>query len=111
MENENRGRIKYIIIISIILSLAFLSQQSYFRPADNNIATQASKQGSEYWSKLMGWFSSHVYPRVNGEVAKRGEEAKQEVVKQKDVAVQGIWEQIKNYLAAQFSKYSGTEVK
>jgi hypothetical protein len=104
---ENIGRlIKYLIIITIILVVAFLSQQPYFRPKTGTV-----QQNRASWSILTDWFSSNIYPRVSTEVAKRGAEAKEEVAKQKNVAVQGIFEQIKNYLAAQFLKFSGTEVK
>lgn len=104
---RERGFIKNIVIIIVILVVVFLSQQPYFKPVGENMyATSQS-----YWSKTVDWFKTNIYPRVSGEVTKRGEPLKQEITNQKNNAVQTLWESIKNYFAEKFSNFFGTKVQ
>lgn len=108
---KNGGFIQYIVIIAVILSVVFLSQQPFARPFGKSVYSWSQKEASNYWSKTTHWLGATIYPKVTQEVEKRGEPLKEEVITQKDNAVKNIWENIKNYFAEQFSKISGTEVK
>ena len=99
--------IKNIIIIVLILGLAFASQWPYF----SSISRDLYQQGSKYILNGQNWFQTNIYPRLSGEVEKRGEEVKKEIDKQKNNILQNIWEKIKNNLAEKFSKTFGTKVE
>lgn len=111
MTKKQRGFIKSILIIITILIVVFLSQQPYFRPIGKNLFSRGTERINPYWLKTNEWINKNIYPRVSREVEERGGAVKEEVQKQKDIAVQSIWQKIKNYLAEKFSKFSGTEVE
>jgi len=112
MEN---GFINYIAGIIIVLVIAFLSQQPYFRGFGANIYNQAEMQIEALLAKGQEWVATNVSPKVeskiNGEVAKAGEQAKTEIEKQKNNLMQNAWDNIKNYFANIFSKATGTKVE
>ncbi|OGZ62974.1 MAG: hypothetical protein A3C58_01410 [Candidatus Staskawiczbacteria bacterium RIFCSPHIGHO2_02_FULL_34_10] len=110
MEHE-RGLIKNIVIIAVLLAVVFLSQSSSFRPIAQIIYNQASEKISPYTAGAGNWFKANIYPRIKSEAAKRGEEAAQEITTQKDNVAQNLWEKIKNFFAEKFSKFFGTKVK
>lgn len=97
---HEKGFIANIVIIIAILVVVFLSQQPSFKPASQS-----------YWSKATDWFKASIYPRVSGEVVKRGEPLQQEINNQKNNAAQTLWENIKNYFAEKFSHFFGTKVQ
>ena len=103
--------LKNIVIIAMIFTVAFASQQPYFRATGKDFSDKARHQGDIYWSKASAWFSTNVYPRVSGEVGKIQENATQEITKQKNNVLQNIWEKCKNYFAQKFSETFGTEVR
>ncbi len=105
--NKKKGIIKYIIIIAVILAVVFLSQQVYL----SNIGKNLYSQGNKYWTEADQWLKTNIYPMIGKEVENRGEEAKEEIAKQKDNALKSLWEKIKNFLAQKFSKFSGTKVE
>jgi len=110
MQNE-KGVIQYIAVIIIIFVVVFLSQQPYFRGIGKNVYNQAEAQVGSYWAKASDWVRANVYPRVSGEVQKRGEAIKDEVNKEKNAVAQNIWEKIKNYFANIFTKTTGAQVQ
>jgi len=95
------------LIIVAIIGLAFMSQQAYFKPIGSNLY----QQGSRYLIEAQNWFKTNIYPKLSGEVEKRGEEVKKEIDKQKNNIAENIWQKIKNYLSQKFSDISGTEVE
>ncbi len=108
---SEKGFILNIVMIVVILTLVFLSQQPYFMNTGKNLYLQGIKQGGIYWSNFDEWFKSNIYPGVSREVTRRGETVKKEIDKQKNNVVQNIWEKFKSYFAAKFSKTFGTKVE
>ena len=108
---NEKGFIKNIVVIIILLTVVFLSQQSYFREYGKNLYSQIKPQTEAYWSKTAYWFKTNIYPRVSGEVESKSAIVQQEINKQKDNIMQNVWGKIKNYSASIFSKFSDTFVQ
>ena len=113
---KNRRFIQNIVIIAVLLAIVFLSQQTYLRKIGNNLYfqnlyPQLKEQVISYKNSITDWFKINIYPRVNREVAEKGEVVKEEISKQKDNIVKITWEKIKNYFAEKFSKVFGTKVE
>ncbi len=108
---NQKGFIKNIVIIIILLAVVFLSQQPYFEKYGNDLYLKAKPQIEIYWTKATNWVKNNVYPRVSGEVEQKSAVIQQEINKQKNNIMQNTWEKIKNYFADIFSKVSGTSVK
>ena len=108
---SERGFVKNIVIIVIILTVVFLSQQPYFREYGKNLYSQIKPRVEAYWSKTTDWFKNNVYSRVSGEVESKSKIIQQEINKQKNNIAQNIWDKIKNYFSNIFSKVSGTPVQ
>ena len=98
MQNQKKF-IKYIIIVAIILSIVFLSQQSYSREFGKNLFFKASETISGYWTKGSNWVTDDVYPKVNEDVQKRGEIIKNEIDSEKEKVSTNIGDKIKNYFS------------
>jgi len=105
------GFIKNIVIIAIILIVVFLSQNKQFSPIAQNLYKKADGIVRPYYLKSENWLRANIYSRFGGEVEKGLNEAKKEIVNQKDNLAENIWGKLKNYLAEKFSKISGTEVE
>jgi len=105
------GFIKNIVIIVIVLAVVFFSQSAYFRPIGKNLFLQIKEKTGVYLVKAGDWLKAIVYPKISGEVAKRGVVVQEEINKQKNNILQNIWETIKNYFAIKFSKTFNVEVK
>ena len=103
--------IQNILIILVILTVVFLSQQPYFRPLGKSVYSQGVSQGSAYWSKMSGWFKAAIYPKVSSQVASGGAKAQQEIVTQKKNFAQSMLNAVKNYFTTKFSKISGSQLK
>lgn len=99
MRHKNPNSLKYIFIISVILVIVFLSQQSYSRDFGKDWAIKASESASGYWAKGASWVSGHVYSRVSEEVQNRGEVIKEEINNEKEKVSENISEKIKNYFS------------
>lgn len=108
---NEKGFIKNIVIIIVLLAVVFLSQQPYFNEAGKKLYFQTEAQVKDYWEKAGDWFRSNIYPRVSGEVEQKSAIVQEEITKQKNNFVQNIWENIKNYFANIFSKTTGTPVQ
>lgn len=108
---ESKVFIKNILIVIVILTVVFLSQQSYFRTIGNYLYSKYLKQVSLYFVKNTDWFKENVYPKVSGEVAQKREDVKEEIIKQKNNFAQIIWGNFKNYFAEKFSKTFDTKVE
>ena len=101
----------YLVIIIILLTVVFLSQQLYFNEVVKKLYFQAETQTKVYWTKATDWFNNNVYPMVSREVEQKSTFIQQEINKQKNNVVQNIWEKTKNYFKDIFSKVSGTQVQ
>lgn len=108
---KEEGFIQNIVLIIVLLTVVFLSQQSFFRPVENNLYSMVSQKIGSPASKIGDWLRASLYPKVSGEVTKGGVAAVQEINNQKNIAAQNVWEKIKNYFAEKFSNISGTQVK
>lgn len=96
---KGKSFIKYIVIIIIILVVIFLSQQAYFRGTERTFISDAASQASAYLSKGSDWVMSNVYPKISGEVQKRGEIIQTEVNKEKNKVSENITTKIGNYFS------------
>ncbi|KKQ22317.1 MAG: hypothetical protein A3G45_00625 [Candidatus Staskawiczbacteria bacterium RIFCSPLOWO2_12_FULL_37_15] len=110
-KKNEKGFAKNVVIIIAILVVVFLSQQPYFRGYGKDIYNKAESQIALYWSRASDWVKADVYPRIGGEVAKRGEAIKEEVDKGKNNIAQNIWDKIENYFAGLFSKSTGAQAR
>jgi len=110
-ETKNRGFIVNIVLIAVILAVVFLSQWEYLKPFGKILFSWGEKEINLYWTKTTDWFKESLYPKITGEVEKRGEPLKEEAITQKDNVVKNIWGKIKIYFAEKFSKISGTKVE
>lgn len=108
---NEKGFIKNIVVIIILLTVVFLSQQPYFREYGKNLYSQIKPQAEAYWLKTAYWLENNIYLRVSGEVESKSTIVQQEINKQKDNIMQNVWGKIKNYSASIFSKFSGTFVQ
>jgi len=96
---QDKGFIKYIVIIAVILIVVFLSQQAYFRGIAKDIFLQGSDAAQNYLAKGSNWARDVIFPKINGEVQKRGDMIKNEINQEKEKISQTIVEKIKNYFS------------
>lgn len=108
---KERGLIKNIVIVIVLLAMVSLSQQAYFNGVGKKFYFQAEVQTKIYWTKIADWFKNNVYTKVSGEVEQKSAVVQEEITKQKDNVVKNVWENIKNYFANIFSKTTGTPVQ
>ena len=71
MEQE-KGFIKYAVIIVVILTVVFLSQQAYTRAVGQSLISDATSQASSYLSKGTNIVTSKVLPKITGLPAQAG---------------------------------------
>ena len=96
---EQTGFIKYFIIIIVILAVVFLSQQAYSRGFGKALISNATGQAEGYLSKGSNWVLSRIYPKISGEVQKRGDIIKNEVTQEKNKVSENIGTKISNYFS------------
>lgn len=108
---NQKGFLKNIVIIVILVVLVFVSQQSAFRSYGKDLYGYIGPKIEEYKTKVVDWFKTTIYPRVSGEVEQKGNAIGEEINKQKNNFVQNIWENAKKYFADIFTKVSGTKVQ
>ena len=94
-----RKFIFYIIAIIIILVVVFLSQQAYFRAVGENLISDATNQAGAYLANGSNWVISKVYPKISGEVQKRGDIIQTEINQEKNKITENILEKTKNYFS------------
>ena len=97
--NTESGFIKYIVIIVVILAVVFLSQQAYTRGAGKTLISNSTGKVKSYLSQGSNWVLSKVYPKISGEVQKRGDIIKNEVSQEKQKVSENIGTKIKNYFS------------
>jgi len=91
--------IKYILIIIVILAIVFLSQQVYTFEVGKKVSSNISDKATAYMAKGSDWITSKMYPKVTGEVQKRGDIIKNEVKTEKEKVSENIGEKISNYFS------------
>ncbi len=91
--------IKYLVIIIVILVVIFLSQQAYFREFGKTFISNATNQANAYLAKGSNWLMSAIYPKISGEVQKRGDIINKEINKEKEKVSENIGTKIKNYFS------------
>ncbi len=99
MRYKKSNSIKYFVIIIVILTIVFISQQSYSKEFGKDWVIKTSESMSGYWAKGASWVSEHVYSRASEEVQNRGEVVKKEIEEKKAEASEKISEKIKNYFS------------
>jgi hypothetical protein len=94
---EEKGFIKNIVVILVILLVVFFSQQAYFKLKAGNSAPQQAGLVQDYLTKSSNWVKDSIYPKISGEVQKRGDIIKNEVSSEKQKISEDIGTKIKNY--------------
>lgn len=94
-----RGFIKYIVIIGVIIILIILGQQAYFKAIGKNTISKTSGVINDYLAKGANWVSEKVFPKITGEVEKRGDMIKEGISAEKEKVVESAGEKIKNYFS------------
>jgi len=89
----------YIIAIIIVLAIVFLSQHAYFGNAGQTIISGVASQAAAYIAKGSSWLGATIYPRLSGEVQKRGEAIQNEVNLETEKISENILEKTKNYFS------------
>ncbi len=102
--------IKNGVIIAVLLTIVFLSQQPQFKTMAESFY-QKNMQHSSYWVKAQDWIKANVWSKFSGGVSTVKDSATKEITKQKNNAAQNIWEQFKTSAAQKFSNIFGTKVK
>lgn len=98
---QEKGFVKYILVIIVILVVVFFSQRAYLFKKGNTFTfvSDAMSQAQDYLAKGSGWVSEKVFPKIGGEVQKRGDMIKNEVNKEKEKVSESIAEKIQNYFS------------
>ena len=96
--------IRNLVIIVAILGIAFLSQLPDLRYVGKKWYPEAKE-------KTYGWLGLNLYPKIVGDLQKKGEEVKQGAIDVKDNFFISIWENIKKYFAEKFTQTFGTKVE
>lgn len=91
--------VKNIVIILVILLVVFFSQQAYFKLKIGNIAPQQAGIVQEYLTRGSNWIKDSAYPKISGEVQKRGDIIKNEVNSEKTKISEDLGTKVKNYFA------------
>jgi len=89
----------YAVAIIVILLIAFFSQQAYFRGIEKTFISDATNKASAYLAQGSNWATSKIYPKVSGEVQKRGDMIKTEVKQEKNKISENIGTKIENYFS------------
>ncbi|TSC94746.1 MAG: hypothetical protein CEN87_280 [Parcubacteria group bacterium Licking1014_1] len=96
---KERGFIKYIIAIVVVLAVVFFSQQPYFREYGKNLYNQVVIQGQFWWQAAYHYAQQNIFPKIGGEVEKRKEIIQGELEQEKNKISENIWKKIKKYFA------------
>ena len=105
---EKRFIISIIAIVTILV-VVFLSQQSYFETLGKNLISGAADRVNGYVSAGTNWISSDVYPKITGEVEKRGEMIQNEINQQKQDITESVGKKIQNYFSGVANSILGKE--
>jgi hypothetical protein len=96
---NEQGFVKYIVIIAVILAVAFFSQIGNLKGNQQTFVSDATNQAESYVSAGSDWFGANIYPKVSGEVQKRGDIIQAGVSEQKEKISETVSEKISNYFS------------
>lgn len=96
---KQKGFVKYIIGFAAVLAAAFFSQSGYFKQNVQNSFFKGSGPVQEFFAKGSNWVRDIIYPKITGEVEKRGDMIKTEVAQEKAKVTENVGEKIKNYFS------------
>ncbi|MDP3882451.1 MAG: hypothetical protein Q8Q48_00110 [Candidatus Staskawiczbacteria bacterium] len=96
---NEKGFIQYFVIIGVILAVAFFSQPAHLKGNQKTFISDASDQAKAYLSQGADWTKANLYPKISGEVQKRGDMVKEGVEKEKEKVSETISEKISNYFS------------
>jgi predicted PurR-regulated permease PerM len=88
-----------VIAIIIVLVVAYFSQKAVFTGSGNTLISGATNQAKDFLSKGSDWVMTNIYPKISGEVQKRGDMIKDEVNSEKEKISESIGEKISNYFS------------
>ncbi len=96
---DRKNLIKYSVIIIILLLIAFFSQQTYSWRNEKVFISDATNKATAYLATGSNWVMSKIYPKVSGEVQKRGDIIKNEINQEKNNISENILDKTKNYFS------------
>jgi hypothetical protein len=73
---QQKGFVKYIVFIAIILVFVFLSQQIYFKNVGQNLISAATSQGQAQLSKGSNWANANIISKIMPATQNGGETIK-----------------------------------
>jgi predicted PurR-regulated permease PerM len=88
-----------LVGIIIVLGAVFFGRQAYTQGFGKNLVSDATSKAQAYLAKGSDWAMSTIYPKVSGEVAKRGDMIKNEVAQEQQKVSENIGTKIKNYFS------------
>jgi hypothetical protein len=88
-----------VIAIIIVLLVAYLSQKGAFSGSGNTLISDATDQVKGFLAKGSDWVMTNIYPKISGEVQKRGDLIKNEVNSEKEKISESIGEKISDYFS------------
>jgi len=88
-----------IIGIIIVFVVVFLSQQAYSRGIGKTLISDATSQAKAVLASGTNWAAANVYPKITGEVQKRGDAIKKDLAQEKNKVSENIGEKISNYFS------------
>lgn len=92
--------IKNMTIAVIILAVVYFSQNPSFSNLGKNVFSGSLRAvGGDYWAKGSNWVTNDLFPKIGGEVQKRGDMAQEGITEQKEKISESIGENIKNYFS------------
>jgi len=96
---QEKGFIKYIVIIGVIVAAVILSQQVYFGKIGKDLYSKASEAVLGYWAKGANWATDAAYTKVGEEVQKRGEIIKNEINSEKQKISESVVQKVGDYFS------------
>jgi len=94
----NKKIIIYIIVIIVILTAVFLSQQAYSRFIGKNLISAATNQASAYLAKDTNLVMPTIYSKI-GENVQSGGEAIKNILDQGQQKISDVQKNIENYFS------------
>jgi predicted PurR-regulated permease PerM len=88
-----------VIAIIIVLMVAYFSQKETFSRPGDTLISNVTNQAKGFLAKGSDWVMTNIYPKISGEVQKRGDIIKDEVNSEKEKISESIGEKISNYFS------------
>ncbi len=99
--SQEKGNIKYFVIIGVILAVAFFSQQANLlgKGKSFSFVRDAVEQGQAYVAEGSNWLKAKAFPNISQDLQKRGEMVIEGVEDQKEKVSENVLEKTKNYFS------------